>query len=298
METGEKRSGWRIWLYLTPVYLLLLWPLVRWSMKIDSSEISLSKEDYSAFASDEGELKDWGELEEPEFVDGVLRVRYRTGGEEPEQPLVRSGSASSDGEKKRGAKPAEGRDGGTGGGDERMSASKALAAGIKKPDMADVNKREQMSVGHQKGYLTKAVGAAMKNPKAVRALLNNKYVVEGFMARGTVKQATSSPEALKQYLKGSGPVSFLNNPVVKAAMNNPAVVSAVASSGMVAAMLETPAAKALMNDPNAIAALVQENPQLVQLAMQNPQTLAMLMSNPEVSGVVDKFDTSKVKTPF
>jgi hypothetical protein len=297
METDEKRSGWRIWLYLTPVYLLLLWPLVRWSMKIKTEEINLSKEDYGAFASDEGELKDWGELEQPEFADGVLRVRYRTGGEGPEQSLVRAGDSSSYGGKKRGGAPAEGRDGGTGGG-ERMSAAKAMASGIKKPDMTDVNKREQMSVGHQKGYLTRAIGAAMKNPKAVKALLNNKYVVEGFMARGTVKQATSSPEALKQYLKGSGPLNFLNNPVVKAAMNDPAVVSAVASSGLVSAMLDTPAAKAMMNDPNAVAALVQENPQLMQLAMQNPQTLTMLMSNPEVSGVVGKFDTSKVKTPF
>ena len=61
------------------------------------------------------------------------------------------------------------------------------------------------------------------------------------------------------------------------------------------AMLNTPAAMALMNDPQALGDLINNNPQLVALAMQNPQTLTMLMSNPEVSGLVGKFDTSKIK---
>lgn len=300
MENQEKKSGWRIWLYLTPVYLLLLWPLARWSMQMKAGDLELSKDDYSAFASAEGEIKQWGELMEPEFVDGVLRVRYRTGGEEPAEPLVRAGGDSPYGGGRGSA--AEGGAGSRGGAASSgegsgMSASKAAYAGIKKTDVAEVQGREQMSVGYQTGYLTKAVGAAMKSPRAVGALLNNKHVVAGFMSRGTVKQATSSPEALKAYLQGPGPSNFINNPVVKAALNNPAVLSAVASSGMVGAMLDTPAAKALMNNPDAVADLVASNPELVNLAMQNPQLMGALMTNPDVSGLMGKFDTSKVKLP-
>ncbi|MEW5906632.1 MAG: hypothetical protein AB1734_07640 [Elusimicrobiota bacterium] len=293
MENQEKKSGWRIWIYLTPVYLLLLWPLARWSMQMKAGDLEMSQEDYGAFASSEGEIKNWGELTEPEFVDGVLRVRYRTGGEAPEQPLVRAGGDSR-GTGDRGTAAPEG-SGGAGKGSSGMSAAKAAAAGVQRPDMDDIRKREQMSVGHQTGYLTKAVGAAMKSPAAVKALLNNKYVVEGFMARSTVKQATSSPEALKEYLKGPGPANFVNNPVVKAALNNPAVVSAVASSGMVAALLDTPAGRQLMKDPAAVADLVNSNPDLISMAMQDPMLMSTLMSNPEVSGIVYKFDTSLVK---
>ncbi|KAF0127655.1 MAG: hypothetical protein FD189_2508 [Elusimicrobia bacterium] len=302
MENQEKKAGWRIWLYLTPVYLLLLWPLARWSMNMKAGDLNISREDYSAFASSEGEIKQWGELTEPEFVDGVLRVRYFIRGEAPAEPLVRAGDHSPYGggkgsaaEKTSGDRGGAGKSGGGTGG---MSASKAAYAGIKKTDVSEVQRREQMSVGHQTGYLTKAVGAAMKSPKAVGALLNNQYVVAGFMARGTVKQATSSPEALKAYLQGQGPSNFINNPVVKAALDNPAVLSAVASSGMIGAMLDTPAAKALMSDPNAVADLVTSNPELVNLAMQNPQLLSTMMSNPDVSGLLGKFDTSKVKFPI
>lgn len=300
MENQEKKSGWRIWVYLTPVYLLLLWPLARWSMNMKAGDLNMSKEDYSAFASSEGDIKQWGELTEPEFVDGVLRVRYRTGGASAE-PLVRSGDSSvsyGGGGSSAGGRSGRGSGSAASGGGSGMSASKAAFSGIKKTDVAEVQSREQMSVGYQTGYLTKAVGTAMRSPKAVKALLNNKYVVAGFMSRGTVKQATSSPEALKEYLKGPGPANFINNPVVKAALNNPAVLSAVASSGMIDAMLDTPAAKALMNDPNAVADLVASNPELVNLAMQNPQLMGTLMSNPDIGDVLGKFDTSKVNIPI
>lgn len=294
MENQEKKSGWRIWLYLTPVYLLLLWPLARWSMKMKAGDLNMSKDDYSAFASSEGEIKDWGELTEPEFVDGVLRVRYRTGGEGPGESLVRAGDTSSGSGKGAGGGPSSG-SGASGKGSSGMSAARAAESGITRPDMNDIRQREQMTVGHQTGYLTKAVGAAMKSPKAVKALLNNKYVVAGFMSRDTVKRATSSPEALKEYLKGNGPSNFVNNPVVKAAMGNPDVISAVASSGMIAALLDTPAAKELMKDPAAVADLVNSNPDLIAMAMQDPMLMSSLMSNPEVSGIVYKFDTSLVK---
>lgn len=288
MENQEKKSGWRIWLYLTPVYLLLAWPLYRWSQNMRGGDLNISEEDYNAFASSEGEIKKRADFVDPQFADGVLRVRYRSGGE--------VGSAETDETSER---EAAARETAAGGRKAAKKAESAQAGGRQlTPEQEDIKRREQMTVGNKQGYLTYAVGKAMNNPKAVQALLNNKYVVSGFMARGTVKQATSSPEALKAYLKGSGPANFINNPVVKAALNNPAVLSAMASSGMIGAMLDTPAAKALMSDPAAVADLVASNPELMNLAMQDPQLLSMLMSNPDVSGLLGKFDTSKVKTPF
>lgn len=304
MDGEEKKSNWKIWVYLTPVYILIAIPLVKWTNKINSSDLKMSKDEYNAFNAEEGEIKKRKVQEgyDPNLTDAGYAVRYRAKG-------AAEGSLTGDGPSReaaaraykeaearseraaRGGGEEDGRAGGSGSGNSRFQAN---------PNQANLtsdatHKKEQMGLGYQKGYLSGAVEKVMGSPKAVGALFNNKYIVEGFMARGTVKAATSSPEALSNYLKGSGPSNFLNNPVVKAALNNPAVVSAVAGSGIVGALMNTPAAQALMKDPDKLAAIVNENPQLMQMAMQNPQLLTTLMGNPDVANQVNKFDTSKIK---
>jgi len=284
-----------IWVYLIPVYVLLAIPLVKWTMKINSSDVKMDKDEYNAFNAQDGSINKAGNKDyDPGLADSGYSIRYRSGKEGAiEEGSVTEGAA---------AETAKGAGKET---DESAAGKRAAAdngqyrprtGGQAALESAETNMKTQMGLGAQKGYLSYAVGKMMNNPKAVGALLNNKYVVNGFMSRASVKAATASPEGLANYLKGSGPMNFMNNPVVKMAMNNPAIVSAVAGSGMVSAMLDTPAAKALMNDPAALANLVNSNPQLVALAMQNPQTLTMMMGNPEVSGIVNKFDTSKIKT--
>ncbi len=293
MEQERKKSSRKFWLYLTPVYIILALPLVRWTMKINSSDVDLSKEEYNVFNASEGEIKKRHNTDyNPDLRDRGYSVRYRSDGAESGE-LQGDGPARQTPEqagKAAAARQAQSRKTAAAGQGEGRSGNQAAL------ESSETRAKEQMGLGNQKGYLSYAVGKTMNNPKAVSALLNNKYVVNGFMARGTVKAATASPEGLANYLKGSGPANFLNNSIVKAAMNNPAVVSAVASSGIVGALLNTPAAQALMNDPQALGDMINSNPELVALAMQNPQTLSMLMSNPEVSGLVGKFDTSKIKS--
>lgn len=288
---GENKKSWKLWVYLIPVYVLVAIPLVKWTQKINSSDVKLDKDEYNAFNAEEGEIKKSpGDPDyDPNLHDGTYNVRYRSGGEAASDEERRM-EERTEAKRREVAEEKAAQERARDQGQYRQRTGNQAAL-----ESADTNAKTQMGLGAQKGYLTYAVGKVANNPKAVGALMNNKYVVNGFMSRGTVKAATASPEALANYLKGSGPVNFLNNPVVKAAMNNPAIVSAFASSAMVSAFLETPAAKGLMNNPDALAAMVQNNPQLVNLAMQNPQTMTMLMSNPDVSGIVNKFDTSKIK---
>ena len=292
---GDNKKSWKIWIYLTPVYILLAIPLVKWTQRINSSDVKLDKDEYSAFNAEEGEIRKSGNDPDydPGLNDGTLSVRYRSGGGASADEERRAEARTEAKRREVAGEAAAAERARAGQGEYRRRAGAQAAL-----ESADTNAKTQMSVGAQKGYLTAAIGKVANNPKAVGALLNNGYVVKGFMGRGTVKAATASPEALANYLKGPGPMNFMNNPVVKAAMNNPALISAVAGSAMVSAFLETPAAKGLMNNPDALAAMVQNNPQLVNLAMQNPQTLTMMMSNPEVSGIVNKFDTSKIKTGY
>jgi len=295
MEGENKKSAWKIWVYLTPLYILVGIPLVKWTQKINSSDVAMSKEEYGAFNSAEGEIRKSTSGYNPDLNDNGYTVRYRSGKEGPE-PDSSPRSGDSRDEAKSGSGSGQEAAAGKAGQQQPQGTQSRFASGSQGALESDQTKaKEQMGFGMQKGYLSYAVGKAMNNPKAVGALLNNSYVVNGFMSRGTVKNATGSAQGLANYLKGSGPANFLTNPIVQAALNNPAIVSAVASSGMVSAMLNTPAAQQLMKDPEALANLVKDNPQLVQLAMQNPQTMTALMGNPAVSGIVGKFDTSKIK---
>ena len=292
MEEEEKKSGWKIWAYLSPVYIVLAVLLVRWTAKINSSDVGLSKEEYNAFNASDGEIKKSKSAGyNPELTDIGYSVRYRPSGAE-------SGSLPGDGPSPEAVAKAE-----KAAAAQRAQDNNAVPAGQiggRTANQAalesnDTRAKEQMLVGRKEGYLSAAMEKAINNPKAVGALMNNKYVVDGFMSRGAVKAATASPQGLANYLKSGGPANFMNNPLVKAALGNPAIVSAVASSGIVSALLNTPAAMALMNDPKALGDLINSNPELIAMAMQNPQALSMLMSNPEVSGVVGKFDTSGIK---
>ncbi|MDA8242709.1 MAG: hypothetical protein M0025_01130 [Elusimicrobia bacterium] len=302
MEGEPKKAGWKIWLYLTPVYVILAIPLILWMKKINSSDVDLSKDEYNAFNAESGNVKTRSaEDYNPGLTDSGYNVRYRSDGETGEELGV-GGSIGSSGQKGSGPGYSGGQAPGAGGqgsgqaGDGRSTGGQGGNYSLP-PNEAQV--KAQTGMGYQKGYLTTAVSKVLGSPAAVKALLNNKYIVNGFMSRATVKAATGSPEGLANFLKGPGPSNFINNPVVKAALNNPAIVSAVASSGLIGAMMDTPAAKALMNDPDKLADIVNSNPQLMQLAMQNPQTLTMLMGNKDVSGLIGRFDTSKVKTtPF
>jgi hypothetical protein len=291
-ETSGKKPAF--WLYLLPLFILAAWPAVKWMKKANSGDLNLSRDEYTAFNSEEGELSDTrpSGLERPEFNDGILGVRYkskaRAAADERAAAEERAASLKEAAEKRAAASGARTSDASR---SPQTASREDAGQGAANPLRA----REQQSMGFVKGMMSGAVERAMNNPKAVGAIFSNKFVVSGFMARGTVKAATSSPEGLANYLKSGAAVNFINSPLVRAALNNPAIISAVASSGLVSAMLETPAAKALMNDPKALGDLITSNPQLVSIAMSNPATMNMLLTNPDVSGVVNKFDTSAVR---
>ncbi|HBB66909.1 MAG: hypothetical protein A2X28_04810 [Elusimicrobia bacterium GWA2_56_46] len=294
MEEGTPGKKPVFWLYLIPLFVLAAWPAVKWMKKANSGDLNLSRDEYAAFNSEEGELRETrpSGLGRPEFDDGIMGVRYKSKAREAadEKTAAEELAASrKEAAEKRAAAA------GAGTSDAARSPQTASRENTGQGAANPLRAREQQSLGFVKGMMSGAVERAMNNPKAVGAIFNNKFVVSGFMSRGTVKAATSSPEGLANYLKSGAAVNFINSPLVRAALNNPAIVSAVATSGLVSAMLETPAAKALMNDPKALGDLITSNPQLVSIAMSNPATMNMLLTNPDVSGVVNKFDTSGIR---
>lgn len=279
-EETPKRSGWRIWLYMTPVYILVAIPLVKWTMRVNSGDVALNQEGYSAFNAQEGEIKKTSHANyDPGLNDLGYSVRYRSGNEPAagladDRPAGKAPEArpvKADPETRTQPQQAQYR--------QQTANQVALEANATK-------QKSYMSFGYTKNYLTEAVGKAMNNPKAVSALMNNEWVVKGFMGRDTTRAATGSAQGAKNYLSNPQNVSnFLGNPVVKAAMNNPAVVNAFASSAMASAMLSSPGVQAMLKDPQAIQQMVMTNPQLMQI-LSNQNVMGALANNPQTAGLV------------
>lgn len=279
MADEEKKAGWKIWIYLTPVYIIIAIPLLMWMKKINSSDVGLSKEEYNVFNASEGEVKKRQQQKnyDPGLTDIGYTVRYRSG-DAPEGGL--GGDGPSKEEEAREAAAARQQQGA--GGKQDYNPKSAAQTALESPD---TKAKEQMGLGNQKGYLTYAVGKTMNNPKAMAALMNNSWVVKGFMGRSTVKGALGSPEGLNNYLKNTNAVNnFLGNSVVQAAMNNPALVNAFAGSAMASAILASPGVQGLMQNPQALMEMANTNPQVMQL-LANPNVMGALMNNPQTAGL-------------
>lgn len=277
----ENPKKFRIWIWLIPVYIALLIPLGRWTMKIYSPDVELSREDISAF-SGEGKIeKDDYQVREPNLEDIAFAINYKnqgsaSGEDDPYQEIEKKSSESektyASSNKKESA-------------DTQSQRSAAAREKQEKYDsqVDQAKKSQMMSVGYRQGFLTKSVGGLMNNPSAVKALFNNSFVVNGFMGRETVKSALANPKALENFLTKSDKVSnFLSNDIVKKALGNQQVVSAIASSSLVGEILKSQAVQGLLSDSNAMSRILDSNPQLMPL-LGNPNVTGALMSNPQTA---------------
>lgn len=246
MDYERKKSSWRIWVYLSPVYVLLAMSLMKWTEKVNSSDVGLSKDEYGAFNAYEGEIKihktdDYT----PDLTDSGYSVRYRIGKARPRsRPKIREES----------------------------------------PQPALTIDEEYMGIGSREGFLTYAVGKILDRPKEVWELFNNPMVVKGFMSRGTVKAALAGPQELQNYFKDTASVnSFLSNSVVQTAITKPEIVRAFAASGMAKAILASPGVQGLIKNPEALTEMAESNPQIMQF-ISNPNVRNALKRNPQTAG--------------
>jgi len=275
-------------LYLLPVFAIGAWPAYRWLQKASSNNLAISKEEFSAFNSEEGEVRKAENhyAAGPELNDGVLNVSYRGGGSRSAVEEL-AGIAGGAEQRKAGAGRTA-RDSGAPADERERDPYGERTSGNGLKD------REQRSIGFTEGLMAAVVEKVAHNPAALNAILSNKNIIGGFMSRDSVKAAGGSLQGLQNFLRTPTPMYFINNSAVKAAMSNPAIVNAVATSGLAGALMETPVARQLMNDPKALGDLFNSNPELVNAFMATPGAMT-IMSNPEVAAMMSKFDSSAVK---
>ena len=277
MEQEPGKSNWKIWLYMTPVYIAIIIaiPLIKSIYNKNSGD------EQKPFHFQEGETrKNDSPLPSPAPA-GSDATRY-----EPEKTAAEEISRAPETRT-----------------EERQPAQKAQAAvpDTRKNEAAVEQKpkprnpkeeRKDVSIGFTKDYISYMVGKNL-SPKTVSALLNNSFVVKGFMARSTVKAALGSTQGLQNYLSNTDAVnSFLGKGVIKAGMQDSNILNAVFSSELAGAVLNSPAMKDLVNHPDALNNMIVANPQLAMM-LADPKIMNALTSTPQTAAAAGKMNIGR-----
>ena len=239
MRNNKKNS--RFWVYLIPLYILIAIPIIRWTIKISSPDIKLSEEDLKAFSTDKKlQNNDDFKFYEPNLEDVSYAVRYR------------NLEFSSHTVKVYGLKEMEQNETSKKGNKKDRTPQPVRADEKEVPLAKELKEKEMTSIGYKKGFLTDVVGRLINNPKAVKALFDNEYVVKGFLSRDIVKRNLNDPNALKSYLTNTDAVSnFLNNNIVKQVLNNSQLLNTLAQTKLIQEIMTSPSVVTILNDKNA-----------------------------------------------
>ena len=271
MEEGEQGKSWLIWLLIVPVAMAAGVLLTKWALQPGKTAPAAQAETQAEAGAGAVTPFPAPAATKPAAAESA---GYDLPGDEPSGDAgiiwanKPAGTAPS---KEAGARPAQ-------------------AAAAASPEDA----KKSQGLGFAYGAISKAVEKLLDNPKAVSAILNNEYVVKGFMSRDTVKNATRNSASLAAYLKNPANMNkFMGKEVVQRGMNNQELVNAVATSGLVAAMIDTPGGRGLLKDPQAIAEVLQTNPGLIDV-LTNPSILNALVSNPKTAGVVTQINMAGI----
>jgi len=141
-------------------------------------------------------------------------------------------------------------------------------------------------LGARQGVLSAVVEKFLAHPAVLKAVFNNKLVVDAFMNRDIAKRNCSDAGALKNYLSDSQSAGMTKVfPVIQTVLNHPEAAGALAGTAMAKRVMDCPSVKAVSNDQAAVGAIAVGNPQAMML-MADPRLTAALVSNPQASSML------------
>lgn len=166
-----------------------------------------------------------------------------------------------------------------------LSASeKSLLGGLMGGDLMDPEKASALG-GSADGLWTKVMRGLSRYPKVMRAVLDNKYVVKGFLSEPHAAKVCSSPAAAKGYLmdtKRSRGVSHAMSVVEAVLHGDKGMPAAVFGSKLADAVMNCPSTKSIVKDQAAIGEIASANPKLINM-MMDPAVMMGLAASPAVS---------------
>ena len=144
-------------------------------------------------------------------------------------------------------------------------------------------------LGATSPLLVRGVRALMKHPKVIRFLLNNEFLIKGFVNNPKCKDAQALTDFLADPKKSGGVSLFMDG--FSAGFRNPDALNAVLGSGITNAALSCPSVKTMTNSKSMVVQIAQSNPQILMM-LADPNLLMAMMKNPTVLGAVSAFQNS------
>ncbi|HAZ09216.1 MAG TPA: hypothetical protein DCZ01_12015 [Elusimicrobia bacterium] len=142
------------------------------------------------------------------------------------------------------------------------------------------------NLGAQKGLLSAVTAKLLDHPAILKAVFNNKLVVDAFMSRDVSLRNCSDSGALKSYLSDPNSAGMTKVfPVLQAALSNPASAAALAGTEMAKRVTECPSVRAMAKDPSAFMAVAVSNPKALQL-LADPRLAQSLAAHSEASSLL------------
>lgn len=143
-------------------------------------------------------------------------------------------------------------------------------------------------LGSQKGLLSAAVAKLLDHPRVLKAVLDNRLVVDGLMGRDVSRRNCSDAGALRAELsdsKSSRMTTLL--PLIQQALSKPAAATAMLTSELGSRLMACPSLKSLSSDPSSLMSVAMANPKALGL-VTDPRVAQALSANPQAAGMFGK----------
>lgn len=142
------------------------------------------------------------------------------------------------------------------------------------------------NLGAQKGLLSAVTAKLIDHPSILRAIFNNKLVVDAFMSRDISRRNCSDSGALKSYLSDPNSAGMTKVfPVLQAVLANPMTAATLAGTDMAKRLTECPSVQAMSKDPTILLSAAVSNPKALQL-LADPRLAQSLAANAQASSLL------------
>ncbi|MCX5789727.1 MAG: hypothetical protein NTX64_14670 [Elusimicrobia bacterium] len=156
------------------------------------------------------------------------------------------------------------------------------------------NDAAAFALGSDGPRLFKLGEVLLRYPRVVGAILNNSFLVKGFMSSERVRNRCRNPQGLVNYLTNTADPNGIRlaTKTYSTSLSTPGSTAAIFGSKLVAAVLnDCPAIQTIINDPHAVGQIAMADNGIMPL-MSNPAFVTGLAANPVALGTFNAVQTS------
>jgi hypothetical protein len=149
-------------------------------------------------------------------------------------------------------------------------------------------------IGSTRGLLFKLGASLLSHPKVVRLILNNDYVVDGFMSQDRVRANCNDASTLSGYLGNSGDSTGIAMGLasIRSSLDTPGSAEAIFGSKLVSTVLSRCGSiQAVSSDPSTVKMIAGTNQQMAAM-LQDGRLISAVMSNSSTAAVLNNVRSS------